>query len=105
MAGNSAEYDTMINLTPDLRLAVKSNLTPLSGDLFAENLISSSSEEEMRNDVHSKEHRAAEVVKLVQDKVKQNPQHYDTFIRVLWRDHDCYSDILQKLHEEFQNGM
>ena len=108
MAGSSAEYDTMITLTTDLQLATKSDLTFLSGALLGENLISSRNGSELRNVAHSEEDRAARLVELIQDKVKQNPQHYYTFISVLEKNQDYYSDILKKLHKvnkRFQNGM
>ena len=97
MGENSAEYRTLIDLTSELRLAVRSDLISLSGALLSSRLISPDSESELRNTVHSEAERSARLIELVQNKVRQNSRYYRTFIGILRSNSDQYSDILQKL--------
>ena len=101
---NSAEYKTMIGLTNELRLAVKSELISLSGSLLATRLISSESEAELRNTAHSEVERSARLVELVQNKVQQNPRHYHCFIGILQGNQNQYRDILQQLEHIYKGN-
>ena len=105
MADQSAEYDTLIEITVDLRLAVRPHLLSLSGGLLASRLISPDNEAELRNTVVSEAERAAKLVELVQSKVRQNSRHYHSFIGILEGDNDSYvySDILQKLERTYRS--
>ena len=100
---SGSEYNTLIELTGDLRVAVQSDLTHLSGVLLAKYLISPDDDRYLRNQLHSEADRAAKLIELIQSRVHQNPQHYHTFIRVL-QDGGCqaYADILHKLHQVLQ---
>ena len=104
MAENSAEYNTLIDLTVELRLAVSPHLLSLSGHLLAKRLISPDNEAELRNAVHSEAVRAAKLVGLVQNKVRQNSLHYHTFIGILKGDegHHVFEDICQKLVDAYR---
>ena len=102
MAENSAEYSTLIDLTSELRLAVKSELFSLTGSLLAVRLISPESDAELRNTTHSEVERSARLVELVQSKVWQNPRHYHSFIGILQGNQDQYRDILQRLEHAYQ---
>ena len=110
MAENSSEYSTLIDLTVDLRLAVRPHLVALSGDLLASRLISPDGEADLRNTVLSETERSAKLIELVQNKVKQNSKHYHTFTGILkgTANHFVYDDILQKLEMAYrsyqQNG-
>ena len=105
MAESSVEYSTLIAITVDLRLAIRPHLVSLSGALLASRLISPDSEAELRDTVHSEAERAAKLVGLVQNKVRQNSRHYHTFIGILEGDNDSYvySDILQKLEQTYHS--
>ena len=100
---SSSEYNTLIELTGDLRVAVQSDLTHLSGVLLAKYLISPDDDRYLRNQLHSEADRTAKLIELIQNSVHQNPQHYHTFNRVL-QDGACqvYADILRKLHQVLQ---
>ena len=98
----SEEYRTMIDLTSELRLAVRSQLISLSGSLLASSLISPESDVELRNMAHSEIERSARLVELVQNKVRQNPHHYHSFIGILQGNQDQYRDILQQLEHTYQ---
>ena len=99
----SAEYETMIDLTSELRLAVRPGLISLTGSLLASRLISPDNDAELRDTSHSSEVvRSARLVELVQNKVQQNPCHYHTFIEILQENSDQYRDILQRLEQVYQ---
>ena len=99
---NSAEYRTMIDLTSELRLAVRSELVTLTGSLLASRLISLDNDIEMRNTARSEVERSAKLVELIQNKVRQNPRHYHSFIGILQGNQDQYRDILQRLEQTYQ---
>ena len=102
MTENSSEYRTLIDLTSELRLAVESEFISLSGSLLAKRLISRTCEAELRNTTLSDDVRSARLVELVQSKVRQNIDHYHSFIGILQGNQDQYEDILQKLEKTFQ---
>ena len=100
---SSPEYNTLCELTDVLRLAVKSNLTNLSGALLAKHLILPTDDSELRNQMHSEASRAARLVELIQMKVCEDPQQYYTFIQVLEdQGRQYYASILKKLREKFE---
>ena len=102
MGENSAEYSTLIDLTSELRLAIRSELISLAGSLLATRLISPEGDAELRNTTHSEVERSARLVELIQNKVRQNPHHYHSFIGILQGNQDQYRDILQQLEHTFQ---
>ena len=102
MGENSAEYSTLIDLTSGLRLAIRSELISLTGSLLATRLISLDNDNELRNTAHSEVERSARLVELVQNKVRQNPRHYHSFIGILQENQDQYRDILQQLEQTYQ---
>jgi hypothetical protein len=103
MTENSAEYRTMIDLTSELRLAVRPELISLTGSLLASRLISPDNDIELRDTAHSGEvERSARLVELVQNKVRQNPHHYHSFTGILQGNQDQYRDILQRLEQTYQ---
>ena len=99
-----AEYETLIRHTVDLQLAVKADLVSLGAELVSAGIITPSQYQETRNSYRSVDDRAANLVGYVQNKVHQNPQHYDTFIGVLMSDQSQYGDILAKLQETRRKG-
>lgn len=101
MAENSAEFSTLLDRTIDLRLAVNSELISLSGHLLATRIISLENESELRNTLLSTAERSAKLVELVQNKVRQNPRHYLTFIGILQGNQKHYQDILQNLKHTY----
>ena len=77
------EYTTLKQVVPQLRLAVQSNLVTLSGHLFAKGLITDEEEIELRNDSKSRAYRAADLISMVMNKVKLDPQYFKIFIDIL----------------------
>ena len=103
MGENSAEYRTLIHHTADLQSAVKSQLVSLGARLVSHPLlIAPHKYEEIINYYVPEATRAAELVRLIQDKVKQNPRYYHSFIAALQEDQTEYGDILQKLQYTYQ---
>ena len=103
MEYTTAEYSTLVDLTSELRLAVRPELISLTGSLLASRLISPDNDIELRDTAHSGEvERSARLVALVQNKVRQNPHHYHSFIGILQGNQDQYRDILQQLEQAYQ---
>lgn len=102
----TTEYQTLLVSTLDLQLAVKHDIVGLGGALVAEGLITTAQYEALRNPFIEKSMRAADLIQIIQDKVRQNLQHYHTFVAVLNKDLTQYHDILQKLQETYnQQGI
>ena len=98
MAG-SVEYKILIRHTVDLQRAVRANLTPLGAELVAAEIITPDQYEEIRNAHRSVNERGADLVGYVQNKVRQDPWHYQAFLGALWSDPSQYHDILTKLEQ------
>ena len=101
---DSAEYRTLRHHTSDLRLAVKDNLIDLSGALFSAHLISEENCEEVENTNHTRESRAASLIRFILSKVQQSPTaSYDTFTRVLRdRNQSQYQPVLSLLQGTYE---
>ena len=81
---------------------MRSELISLSGSLLSIRLISPDNETELRNTSCSEAERSARLVELVQNKVRQNPRHYCSFIGILQESQDRYRDILQQLEHTYR---
>ena len=99
---DSAEFKALIRLTPDLQLAVKTQLTPLGGELVAVDLITSDDYAWLINPHQRKDNQAAYLIQLIQQKVQQNPLWYQTFIAVLEKDQSQYGGIIRDLQHTVQ---
>ena len=98
MAG-SVEYEVLIRHTTDLQVAVKDDLTHLGGQLVTAKIITPGQYREIRNPHRPVDERGADLVEYVQNKVRQNPWNYHTFLCVLRSDLSQYSDIFTKLEQ------
>ena len=65
-------------------------------------MITPDQEEELRNPHNSKDERAAKLIKLVQDKVRQDPRYYHIFTDVLGEDSSQYNRILEILQNTYE---
>lgn len=101
MEAQSPEYRTLIYQTQNLQLAVKNHIIPLGAALVSSTLITADQYKIIRNSHNSTESRAADLIDMIQLKVKQDPQYYHIFIRVLGCNPDQYRPILQLLHKTF----
>lgn len=103
MGSNTAESRTLQSRTNELRLAVKHDLTGLGGALFSVGLITKGICEELGNAMHSEDTRASRLIGIIQDKVRENPRNYHTFIGVLEKqDLTQYGDILHMLQDTYK---
>ena len=98
---NTPEYQTVLTLVENLRLAVRPNLVSLGGALMARGLISPENEPELRNTANTVAQRAARCVELVQEMIEQDASNYNLFIEVLESDKLQYRAILSKLQETY----
>ena len=99
MAAGSVEYEVLVRHTVDLQVAVQDSLTPLGAQFVAAQIITPDQYREIRNAHRPVNERAADLVGYVQNKVRQDPRHYHTFIGALKSDLSQYGDILTKLGE------
>ena len=95
----SVEYQVLIRHTVDLQVAVKDNLTPLGAQLVSAEIITLDQYIEIRNAHRPVNERGADLVGYVQNKVRQDPQQYHTFISALRSDQSKYGSILTKLEQ------
>ena len=98
MAG-SVEYEVLVRHTIDLQVAVRPNLTLLGAQLVTLQIITPDQYEDIRNVHRSVNERVADLIGYVQNKVRQNPLHYHTFLGALRCDPSRYGDILTKLEQ------
>lgn len=104
MSENSAEYRTLLTCTTKLKTAVESDLLSLIGDLQASGLIAEDSASALRDKTCSKAACSAELVELIQKKVKLDPGNYDCFIDILQRKQSFHRDILRILKETYSQA-
>lgn len=97
------EYNTLVQCSQKLRVAIQGDLINLSGHLLAAGLISPDTSSEMRNGSAPASERAAKLVALIINKVQLNPRSYSTFIDVLSQESHYYSDILRILNETYSS--
>ena len=91
----------MIHCTVQLKTAVSKTLSELGGCLLARGLITRNKECELRNSNVNEDERAAELVNLVQNKVKLDPRNYIKFIGILQEAGEYYNEILRSLSEVY----
>ena len=96
---DSAEYRALIKLTPELQLAVKTQLTPLGGRLVAVSLITPDDYNWLINSTLREDKQAANLIGLIQLKVQRDTGCYQTFVDVLRKDQSQYSGIVEKLQQ------
>ena len=105
MAKRTKEYLAMIKATPQLTNAVKNELTPLTQELVARELISVDQGVELRNGSVDAVDRAANLVALVTNKVGQDRKNFHCFVEVLTDSGSVYKEILEDLQPIYKTGM
>ena len=97
---STAEYRTLTALHIQVTRAVQFDLTNVGGTLYGRGIIPSDVEAYVRNRNYEESNRAAHLVRVVQEKVKEDHKHYYTFVSVLKEaDPKYFADILNKLDE------
>ena len=104
MDKRTEEYDAIIKTTAKLTRAVKNELTPLSQELVARELISVDQGVELRNGNVGAVDRAANLVALVTNKVEQNRKNFYRFVEALIDNRSVYKDILESLEPIYKTG-
>ena len=99
---NSPEYLTIIRCTPALVTALRDDLVPLSGELLAADLIDDDIAAALNYDFMSKEHRVAQLMEFVRNRVSQDPKRYHSFIEVLKQRQDDHRNILEFLDKKYK---
>ena len=104
MAGTQ-EYQALIRLVTELRTAVQRDLIALSGRLLSRGLISTDNDNFLRDELRTKESRAAELVSIVLDKVKLNPKpNFAIFFNILKESGDHYNDLIKLIESEMPSS-
>lgn len=93
----------MLLCTTKLRLAVRNNLTDLSGQLLANDLISPEHDSELRNEMVTTDKRAARLVELLQWKIKQNVDNYHILIDIFSEENHSYRGVLADLKQTYDS--
>ena len=97
MSRNTKEYRIVKECTPQLRLAVQSDITHLSGQLLGGDLINVENDASFRNKSTEIIDRAADLVSVISDKVEQDPGNYYKFVSILKNCGCQYEAVLKQL--------
>ena len=100
---DSLEYNCMIDCTPQLRSVAEPNLLSLCAELLAARLINVDNDKSLRNRNVDEPYRAAELISLVTNKVKENSANYHVFVAILEKDEQRYSSVLTRLKERYKS--
>lgn len=104
MARNTPEYLAIIQATSKLISALKNDLVWLTAELVSKQLITADQGEELRNSRNNALERAANLVKLITDKVEQDRGNYDTFIGILMGNLSVYGDVVKYLKSTYSHA-
>ena len=100
---NSPEYQTIIQLTPELTNAFKSDLVSLSGEFLSAGFIADDNADNLRNEHNGAQGRAANLVSWIRDKIELEPErNYCAFIDVLKQRLIVHESILRRLDEMYK---
>ena len=101
---NSPEYQTIIQLTPELTNAFRGDLVNLSGEFLSAGFISDDNADNLQNPHNGTNHRAASLVGWIRDRIQLDPKdNYLAFIDVLKQrlaDHKSILRHLDKMYKE-----
>ena len=104
MSKSSEEYRSILRATAVLETSVKNNITPLCGQLVAENLITPEQSKALRKRSIDEVERAADLVSYITTKVQTDPQNYHRLVKVLKKDEATYKPVLEVLDAEPTRG-
>ena len=101
MAKMTEQYKALVRATAKLESAVKHNITPLCAELVSCELITPDQKSKLRNPNHDVSERAADLVEIITNKVKQDRKNYDTILKILQEDRTTYREVLGLLERPF----
>ena len=96
------ECRTIFECIPELTVALKNDVIPLSGELLTAGLIDIDNDNALKDQFIGKEERAAQLTGFVIDRVSQDPKNYVSFIQVLKQRQDDHKDILEILDKKYK---
>lgn len=94
---DTAEYRTLKKHIPRIIIAIQTDLTTLSVQLLAKNLISEENASRLRNERLNQNDRAADLVSFVLNRVKLNSENYKAFISILKESGRHFDEIIKLL--------
>lgn len=94
----SPEYRLIVRLTPELRTAIQDDLQDISDHLLSCGMITQDNHEDFTNCYKSSHTRAAGLIRAVQNKIKLDRRYFLKFVKILEKNKQYYSSILQKLY-------
>lgn len=77
------EYITLKKYLPQLQAAVKADLATITTKLRSKGIVSDKNVARLKDKSKSSEERAANLVVMVMNMVKLNPEHYNVFVDIL----------------------
>lgn len=77
------EYTTLRKYLPQLQAAVKADLSTITAKLRAKGVLSDKGVARLKDKSKSLDERAADLVVMVMNMVKLNPEHYNVFVDIL----------------------
>ena len=100
---NSPEYQTIIQLTPELTNAFRGDLVNLSGEFLSAGFISNDNADNLQNPHNGTNHRAASLMGWIRNRIQLEPErNYRAFIDVLKRRLADHKSILRCLDEKYK---
>lgn len=82
---------------------MKPDLIALCGELLRARLINEDKERSLRNRNVEEADRAAELVSLITDKVKEDPENYHKFVTILKKDEQQYKALITLLEKSYES--
>ena len=97
-SSESPEYRLIVRLTPELRTAIQGDLQNISDHLLSCGMITQDDHEDFTNCYKPTHTRAASLIRAVQNKIKLDCHYFSKFVKVLEKNKQYYSSILQRLY-------
>ncbi len=96
------EYDVIINLYPELVTSISQSPEDIVDQLLPYQIFSTEDQQYLRRDTVEKIHKARKIVDIVKEKVKSNPQFYESFRKVITTQEWMVTGFLKKLDNEYE---
>ena len=94
----SPEYRLIVRLTAELRTAIQGDLQNISDHLLSCGMITHDNHEDFTTSYKPSHTRAASLIRAVQNKIKLDCRYFSKFVKILEKNKQYYSSILQKLY-------
>jgi hypothetical protein len=94
----SREYKLILRLTPELKTAIQDDLEDISNHLLSCGMITQDNHEDFTNCYKPTHTRAASLIRAVQNKIRIDCRYFSKFVKILEKNKQYYSSILQRLY-------